>query len=204
MHEHFGPESVKVQVTSTVTQHLPTVSWITENVGTQESLEFIRGTVAPSALFAAGIPSKNIEWVDTQWRRLLRPALGYEPAIGECRKPPNISLAEQSCQLPWSEEVKSVNSAMSARLASVSGPVTLPRRLMKNLQLKGVSPSIVKSKFIFHRKNNKRARAKCQTAQMLAVRKQKAAGMKLAPTSGTRLYCELSTGKFPCVAHRGA
>ena len=28
--------------------------------------------------------------------------------------------------------------------------------------------------------------------------------MKLAPTSGTRLYCELSTGKFPCVAHRGA
>ena len=90
-----------------------------------------RGTVSPSALFAAGIAGSAPKWADVQWRRLMRASLGYEPEEGSCKQPPNIALEEQPGQLPWSEEIKIANSSLVARLSAYQGPQTLPRKLMK-------------------------------------------------------------------------
>ena len=117
--------------------------------------------------------------------------------------PPNISLEEQSAQLPWSTEVMMVNSSLSARLRSASGPDTLPRKMMANLLSKGKEPHLSLIPRQFKRRKNWRVKRKIRSDHKLAMAKRRHEALKLPVTKGTRLYCELTPGKFPKVAHRG-
>ena len=134
----------------------------------------------------------------------MRASLGYMPDDGSCRQPPNIALEEQSEQLPWSQEIKSSNSSLIARLSAAQGPRTMPRKLMASMLQKGSSHHLSQSEIRFKRRKNKRARSKVASAQKLSVQKQRAKCGELPLKSGTRLYCELTPGKFPEVTNRGA
>ena len=134
----------------------------------------------------------------------MRASLGYEPDYGSCRQPPNIALDEQSGQLPWSQEIKSSNSSLLARLSAARGPRTMPRALMASMIESGTPHHLSQSAVRFRRRKNKRARSKIVSAQKLSVRRRKARCSELAQKSVARLYCELTPGKFPEVASTGA
>ena len=127
LHEHLGPEGAKLHVACRVNQ--PVTRWVAKNVGSTEALEHVRSKTSPSTLFAAGIERSDPKWVDVHWRSLMRASLGYEPDDGSCRQPPNIALEEQSGWVPWSQEVRSSNSSLLARLSAARGPRTMPREL---------------------------------------------------------------------------
>ena len=204
LHEHLGPEGAKLHVTSKVNQALPVTRWVAKNVGKAEALEHVRSKTSPSALFAAGIEGSDPKWVDVQWRRLMRASLGYEPDDGSCRQPPNVALEEQSGQLPWSQEVRSSNSSLLARLSAAQGPRTMPRELMASMLENGTPNHLSQSAVRFKRRKNKRARSKVASAQKLSVQRQRARCSELPQKSGARLYCELTPGRFPEVANKGA
>ena len=204
LHEHLGPEGAKLHVTSKVNQALPVTRWVAKNIGSTEALEHVRSKTSPSALFAAGIEGSDPKWADVQWRRLMRASLGYEPDGGSCRQAPNVALEEQSGQLPWSQEVRSSNSSLLARLSAARGPLTMPRELMASMLKSGTPHHLSQSAVRFKRRKNKRPRSKVASAQKLSVHGQRAKGRNLPQESGTRLYCELTPGKFPEVANKGA
>ena len=204
LHEHLGPEGAKLHVTSKVNQALPVTRWVAKNVGKAEALEHVRSKTSPSALFVAGIEGSDPKWVDVQWRRLMRASLGYEPDDGSCRHPPNVALEEQSGQLPWSQEVRSSNSSLLARLSAAQGPRTMPRELMASMLENGIPHHLSQSAVRFKRRKNKRARSKVASAQKLSIQRQRARCSELPQKSGARLYCELTPGRFPEVANKGA
>jgi hypothetical protein len=204
LHEHLTPEGAKMHATTQVNMALPVTRWIAKNVGSPEALEHVRSTISPSALFAAGIAGSDPQWADIQWRRLMRASLGYEPKEGNCRQPPNVALEEQSEQLPWSEEIKVSNSSLIARLSTCRGARTMPRKLMENMREKGVVPHLMQSAQRFKRKGNKKPKGRVIAAHKSSLKIKRVACSKLPPKSGARLYCELTPGKYPVVAHKGA
>ena len=115
--------------------------WIAKNIGSTAALEHVRSTTSPSALFVAGVEGSDSKWVDVQWRRLMRASLGYERAsqMMAAAGSPDIALEEQSGQVPWSQEVKSFNSSLLARLSAARGPHTMPRELIASMLESGTS-----------------------------------------------------------------
>ena len=133
----------------------------------------------------------------------MRASLGYEPDGGSCRQAPNVALEEQSGQLPWSQEVRSSNSSLLARLSAARGPLTMPRELMASMLKSGTPHHLSQSAVRFKRRKNKRPRSKVASAQKFSVHGQRAKGRNLPQESGTRLYCELTPEKFPELANKG-
>ena len=131
-------------------------------------------------------------------------SLGYEPEEGSCRQPPNIALDEKSEQLPWSEEIKISNGSLVARLSAYQGPQTLPRKLMNDMKQRGMLPHFALSAQRFKRKASKKPRGRTIAVHKHSLKIRRAACSDLTPTSGARLYCELTPGKYLVVAHKGA
>ena len=134
----------------------------------------------------------------------MRASLGFEPDDGSCRHPPNVALEEQSGQLPWSQEVRSSNSSLLARLSAAQGPRTMPRELMASMRENNIPNHLSQSAVRFKRRKNKRARFKVASAPKLSVLRERARCSELPQRSGARLYCELTPGRFPEVANEGA
>ena len=80
----------------------------------------------------------------------------------------------------------------------------MPRELMASMLKSGTSHHLSQSAVRFKRRKNKRARSKVASAQKLSVQRQRARCSELPQKSGARLYCELTPGKFPEVANKGA
>lgn len=201
--EHLETTGAQKHAASKVNSAVPVTRWAACNLGAPEALEYVRSTVMPAATYAAGVAGTNLAWVDTQWRRLLRAALGYEPGGGEFKLPPNLSLEEQSGQLPWSKEVRMVNTSLNARLASSGGPDTLPRKLMAGILEKGMVPRLALSAHEFRRRQRRKARTRAMNAHKGTIVTRRHKSRTAPPESGTKLYCELTPGKFPQVTSRG-
>ena len=152
---------------------------------------------APSALFAASIEGSDPKWVDVQWRRLMRASLGFEPDDGSCRHPPNVALEEQSRQLPWSQEVRSSNSSLLARLSAAQGPRTIPRELMASMLDNGIPNHLSQSAVRFKRRKNKRARSKVASAQKLSVQRERARCSELPQRAEHVSIVSSPQGDFP-------
>ena len=134
----------------------------------------------------------------------MRASLGCAQDGGSCRQSPNVALEEQSGQLPWSQEIRCSNSSLLARMSAARGPHTIPRELMASMLESGTSHHLSQSAVRFKRRKNKLARSKVASAQKLSFQRQRARCSELPQKSGARLYCELTPGKFPDVANKGA
>ena len=80
----------------------------------------------------------------------------------------------------------------------------MPRKLMENMREKGVVPHLMQSAQRFKRKGNKKPKGRVIAAHKSSLKIKRVACSKLPPKSGARLYCELTPGKYPVVAHKGA
>ena len=123
-----------------------------KNTGSTKALEHVRSKTSSSALFAAGIEGSEFKWVNVQWHRLMRASLGYEPDDGSYMPPPNIALEEQSGQLPGSQEVRSSNSSLLARLSVAQGHCTMSCELMASMLESGTSHHLSQNAVHFMRR----------------------------------------------------
>ena len=110
----------------------------------------------------------------------------------------------QSGQLPWSQEIRSSDSSVLARLSAARGPPTMPRELMATMQESGTTHHLSQSAVRFKRRKTKRPRSKVASAQKLSVQRQRAKCSELPQKNRAQLNCELTPGRFPDVANKGA
>ena len=65
-------------------------------------------------------------------------------------------------------------------------------------------PHLSQSAQRFKRKNNKKPKSRVIAAHKSSLKNKRMVCSRLPPKSGARLYCELTPGKFPVVARKGA
>ena len=75
---------------------------------------------------------------------------------------------------------------------------------MRNMREKGVCPRLSQSAQRFKRKSNKKPRGRVIAAHKSSLEIKRVVCSKFPPKSGARLYCELTSGKYPVVARKGA
>ena len=80
----------------------------------------------------------------------------------------------------------------------------MPRKLMENTEKKGVVPHLSQSAQRFKREGNKKPKGRVIAAHKSPLKIKRVACNKLPPKSRARLHCELTPGKYPVVAHKGA